>query len=285
MATDTPPAAEIFRAGSPALVYDSPHSGRFYPDDFALGAPLADVRRGEDACVDELLMPSVAAGAVLLRNNYPRCYIDVNRDATDIDPALLSEPWPGELAPTEKSRRGLGLIRRLVVPGIEAQGKKLSVAEVRARIATVYEPYHAALDQLIEEMRNARGVVHHVNWHSMKSVGNAMTPDGAGAVRPDFVVSDGHGTTASAAVTDTIVRLLREQGYRVAVNDPYVGGPIVRRIGNPAKGIHSVQVEINRGLYLDEARVEMTEAASRLSEALRRFTIELASALVSRQRP
>src|SRR5438046_2771163 len=130
---------EIHRPPAKALLlYDSPHSGRYYPPDFRMGAPLAEVRRGEDAYVDELLLPSVAEGAVLLANAYPRCYIDVNRAITDIDPAQLSEPWPSTLEPTEKSKRGLGLIRRFVLPGVEAQAGPLSVAEVQRRIDDVY---------------------------------------------------------------------------------------------------------------------------------------------------
>src|SRR5213075_1378204 len=141
-----------------------------------------------------------------------------------------------------------GLIRRFVAPGILSQARPLSVTEVQTRISRVYDPYHAALDRLVAEVRRQRGVVFHINWHSMKSVGNAMTPDGAGAVRPDFVVSDGRGTTASSEFTTAIVEVLSGQGYRVAVNDPYTGGTIVKRIGAPARGIHSVQVEINRAL-------------------------------------
>ena len=112
-------------AGVPKLVFDSPHSGRFYPDDFRSNATRLELRRGEDAYVDELLAGTPALGAVVLVSNYPRCYIDVNRVLTDIDAAMLTEPWPAPLMPTEKSARGLGLIRRYVVPGVEAQAGPL----------------------------------------------------------------------------------------------------------------------------------------------------------------
>jgi N-formylglutamate deformylase len=255
-----------------ALVYDSPHSGRHYPSDFASNASRLELRRGEDAYVDELLSAAPALGAYLLVGNYPRCYIDVNRSESDIDSALLSEPWPEPLEPTDKSLRGLGLIRRYVVPGVEAQARPLTVSEVRSRIDRVYRPYHAALAALIDEIHASHGVVWHIDWHSMKSVGNEMTPDGPGARRPDFVVSDREGASASSDVTDVVVRGLSEMGYRVAVNDPYKGGTIVRRIGSPARGIHSVQVEINRALYLDEQLVEMTPAADQLAANLDRLT-------------
>lgn len=272
----TPPF-EIHRPRTPAvLLYDSPHSGRYYPPDFRLGAPLAEIRKGEDAYVDELLLPAVAEGAALLVNNYPRCYIDVNRAVTDIDPSQLGDVWPGALAPTEKSRRGLGLIRRYVTPGVEAQAAPLTAAEVQRRIETVYVPYHAALDALVAELRTAAPVLH-IDWHSMKSVGNEMTPDGAGAKRADFVVSDGRGTTADADLTATIVDALRERGYSVTVNDPYTGGTIVKRIGDPDGGIHSIQVEINRRLYLDESTVTKTPGTEVLAESLRELTAHLTS--------
>jgi N-formylglutamate deformylase len=268
--------------GQAFVLYDSPHSGRHYPAHFRMGAPIEEMRRGEDAYMDELLLPSVAEGAILLANTYPRCYIDVNRAESDIDQAQLSEPWPGELAPTDKSRRGLGLIRRLVVPGIEAQAGPLSPAEVQDRIGGVYRPYHLALDELVREMQADGKVVVHLDWHSMKSVGNAMTPDGPGAERPDFVVSDGEGTTADPSLTAVVVTALHVQGFTVAINDPYKGGTIVKRIGAPAKGVHSIQVEINRRLYLDESRVEKTRDFPGLATDLALFTHALVG--VVRQR-
>ncbi|MEP6491174.1 MAG: N-formylglutamate amidohydrolase [bacterium] len=270
---------EIVR-GTPdtAVLYDSPHSGRFYPDDFASHASRVELRRGEDAYVDELLAGAPALGATLLTSSYPRCYIDLNRAVDDIDVALLAEPWPEPLNPTEKTARGLGLIRRYVVPGVEAQARPLPVAEVRSRIERVYHPYHAALRLAIDETLVRHGVVWHVNWHSMKSVGNAMTPDGAGAQRADFVVSDVRGASAAPGVTAAIVDTLRSRGYTVSVNDPYLGGTIVKRIGDPARGVHSVQVEINRRLYLDEVSVAKTAAFGTLAANLDALTQTLVSA-------
>lgn len=264
-----------------ALVYDSPHSGRFYPPDFASNAPRLELRRGEDAYVDELLSGAPLLGATLLVANYPRCYIDLNRDESDIDVSLLAEPWPAPIIPTDKTIRGLGLIRRYVTPGVEAQARPLTVRELRARIESVYRPYHDALSRLVEETLAAHGVVWHVNWHSMKSVGNAMTPDGPGARRPDFVVSDVSGKSASKDVTDLVVRTVRSMGYTAAVNDPYRGGTIVQRIGSPERGIHSIQVEINRALYLDEILVEKSESVAQLAANLDRLTRTLVAAVAS----
>jgi N-formylglutamate deformylase len=264
---------------SSPLLYDSPHSGRFYPPNFASHATRLELRRGEDAYVDELLAGAPALGATVLAANYPRCYIDLNRADDDIDAALLAEPWPGPLHPTEKTARGLGLIRRYVVPGVEAQAGPLSVRDVQSRIERVYRPYHAALSSLAEETHSAHGAVLHIDWHSMKSVGNAMTPDGAGAHRPDFVVSDRNGTSASSVMTDLVVTALRDLLYTVTVNDPYRGGEIVRRIGFPARNIHSIQVEINRRRYLDENAVATTDAAAQLMSNLEQLTRVLVDAL------
>ena len=274
---------EPFRVRRPTVpsapvVYDSPHSGRFYPPDFETKASRVELRRGEDAYVDELLDHAPSLGVAVLDATFPRCYIDLNRAETDIDAALLSEPWPTALAPTEKSARGLGLLRRYVGPGVEVNARLLSVSEVRDRIDRVYRPYHAALDRLIDETRVAQGRVWHVNWHSMKSVGNAMTPDGAVERRVDFVVSDAEGRSAAREVTDCVVGALRDLGYRVGVNDPYKGGEIVKRIGVPEAGVHSIQVEVNRALYLDESRVEKSVGFAPLSLDLERVTRRLVAA-------
>lgn len=268
--------------GIPRLLFDSPHSGRSYPADWRTRCARAELRRGEDAYVDELIADAVEVGAVVLAATYPRCFIDVNRDEADIDPELLAEPWPGRLAPSEKSRRGLGLIRRDVVPGVPINVGPLSVAEIRDRILHVYRPYHAVLAELVAELRRVHGAVWHISWHSMKSVGNAMTPDGAGARRPDFVVSDRHGASAGPTLTRLIVTTLETMGYRVAVNDPYAGGTIVERFGEPADGVHSVQVEVNRALYLDELSVTRTDGFDVLRGRLRSLAAALAAAAPSR---
>ncbi|MCX6553297.1 MAG: N-formylglutamate amidohydrolase, partial [Acidobacteria bacterium] len=174
----------------PVLLYDSPHSGRYYPADFETRATGAVLRRSEDAYVDDLILPALTCGAAVVVANYPRSYIDVNREPDDIDVALLAEPWPGPLRPSDKSQKGLGLIRRFVTPGVEVHAQPLTVSEVCRRIETVYEPYHRQLGALINRIRRDRGFVWHINWHSMKSVGHAMAPDGEGARRADVVVGD-----------------------------------------------------------------------------------------------
>ena len=274
----TPP-----RAHSGPVVYNSPHSGRFYPVDFAAGQAQALLRRAEDAYVDELVAGATEAGITLLTAQYPRAYIDLNRDADDIDADMLAAPWPDRLNPTAKSAMGLGLIRRYVTPGLEIYNRKLAVGEVRHRLDSIYLPYHRALTKALATTRAAHGFAWHVDWHSMKSEGNAMTPDGPGARRPDFVVGDLDGASASPAFTCVAVELLRARGYTVALNNPYKGAAIVRRYGRPAQGIHTIQIEINRALYLNEADVTKTTEFPSLQSDLSNFARDLATqALVAR---
>ncbi|HEY7903443.1 MAG TPA: N-formylglutamate amidohydrolase [Casimicrobiaceae bacterium] len=258
MTDAAPPPYRLERpaTGTLPLLFDSPHSGRYYPRDWSTPLTRAELRPGEDAYVDELIASAPAHGITVLAAEYPRCYIDVNRDADDIDPALLDASWPGAaLQPSEKSRKGLGLIRRFVVPGVAIVTQPLPVAEVRARIDRVYRPYHQALSGELDALAAKFGFVWHVDWHSMKSRGNAMTPDGEGARRPDMVVGDLDGSSAAPRFVELVVAHLRERGYRVSVNDPYKGATIVRRYGQPARGRSTLQIEMNRALYLDEASV------------------------------
>jgi N-formylglutamate deformylase len=268
-------------AGALPLLFDSPHSGRDYPSHWTTPLSRVELRRGEDALVDELLSAAPERGITLLAARFPRCYIDVNREMDDIDPALLDRPWPGPLPlrPTEKSRKGLGLIRRYVVPGVAIVDKPLAIDDVRSRIEDIYVPYHRALSGHIEALRTRFGFVWHVNWHSMKSRGNAMTPDGEGALRPDMVVGDLDGTSADARLVDLVVARLRDLGYRVTVNDPYKGATIVRKYGQPARGCSTIQIEINRALYLDEAKVEPNAGLASLKSSLESLMDALAAAV------
>lgn len=259
------------------IIYDSPHSGRFYPDDFRTKPPLAVLRRGEDAYVDELIADAPQAGVTVLLANYPRCYVDANREPDDLDFELLAEPWPGPLKPTHKTRKGLGLIRRYVTPGIEVHRDKLSVAEVRHRLDRVYWPYHRALGEGIARLRQAFGFAWHIDWHSMRAVGNGMTPD-PGERRADFVIGDLDGKSADRALVSLIADTLAGLGYRVALNDPYKGAAILRRHGAPAEGVHSVQIEINRALYLDEDAIALNGGFAKLRGDIAQLTEQLAQA-------
>jgi N-formylglutamate deformylase len=243
----TPPAAP-----EAPLVFDSPHSGIRYPADFRPAASPAAILTTWDAFVDELFAGVTAAGATLVAADFPRAYIDANRAATDIDSDLLEEPWPEATQLSEQATRGMGLIRRLALPGVPMYARKLSVAEVRRRIEEYYLPYRAALNAAVEAAVTRHGFVWHFNCHSMKSRGNAMNRD-FGVARPDFVIGDRGGTSAPPEFTGWVAAWFRQRGHEVAINEPYRGADIVRTHGEPARRRYSVQIEINRALYLEEA--------------------------------
>jgi len=263
-------------AGDPVpVLFDSPHSGRTIPDDFVTSVSLADLRTAEDGFVDELVSGCLDHGIGLVSAEFPRAYIDVNRAIDDIDEGLLSEPWPGGASPTDKSLRGMGLIRREILRGVPLYSAPLTVAEVSARIETYYRPYHAAVKAGLDRLHAAHGAVWHVDWHSMKPVGVAMNVD-AGRQRPDFVVSDGEGRTAAPGLAETVANWLRDRGYSASVNEPYKGAEMIRRYGAPEEGRHSIQIEINRRLYLDAERMVRTDGFGDLKRDLDAFSAWLA---------
>jgi N-formylglutamate amidohydrolase len=262
----------LFRADPKAaevpLVFDSPHSGTDYPRDFDYICPLSVLRTAEDTYVHELYAAAPAHGATLIGAYFPRSYIDANRDVSDLDQALLDAPWPGKLNPGVKTKLGMGLIRRLAVPELPVYGRKLGVAEVQARIDRYYRAYHAELAAVADRLHARFGGVWHIDCHSMKSVSNAMASEGAGVSRADFVLGDRDGTTCAPELTDYVLRFLVGRGYDVRVNDPYKGVELVRRHGRPQENRHSLQIEVNRKLYMDEAAFERNPNFPRLKADL-----------------
>lgn len=257
------------------VVVDSPHSGMEWPADFETVAPAEAIRTTWDAFVDELWSGAPSAGATLVVATFPRAYIDANRAVDDIDSELLAEPWPAPLAPTAYSARGMGLIRRSALPGVPMYDRLLRVEEVQLRIDRWHAPYRAALEERLARLHALLGAVWHVNAHSMKSRGNAMNVD-ADAARPDVVVSDRRGTTADPLLTRWAAEWFAARGYVTSVNHPYMGGDIVASSGDPANGRHSIQVEFNRALYMDEAAVTRGPRFAELQGACTAFVQALA---------
>lgn len=239
-----------------ALVCDSPHSGTDYPEDFGYAVPLALLRRGEDTHVEALWQAAPAVGATLLAARFPRTYIDANRTLEDLDPELLSGPWPEPLAPGEKTRLGFGLVWRNIRAGMPIYQGPLSPEAVRRRIDLYYKPYHAALSQAIEDTAQRFGGVWHLNLHSMPNDAYERLQIKSPHPLADFVLGDRDGTTCEPAFVDLVERELRARGYTVARNDPYKGVQLIARIGQPALNRHSLQIEIRRPLYMDEATRE-----------------------------
>ena len=269
--------------GAPVpLVLDSPHSGDVYPADFGAACDPALLRQAEDAWVDELWGAAPGMGATMVAAGFPRAYIDPNRALEDMDPALLDEPWPGPLAPGDKSGRGVGLIWRLIKGEVPIYDRKLSVAEVEARIGRYWRPYHAALDAAVDAAHARFGRVWHIDCHSMQATGNKRSVDGDGTPRADFVLGDRDGTTCEPEFTRFVAERVAAMGYSVKVNDPYKGVEIVRRHGRPAEGRHSLQIELNRALYMDEDAHRKIPRFAQLQADLSRLTADLVRFLVTR---
>lgn len=240
-----------------ALVCDSPHSGTAYPEDFGHDVALAELRQCEDTHVESLWAGVPLVGGSMLHAHFPRSYIDANRACTDIEPALLSEPWPGELRPSERCLKlGNGLLYSRTNSLLPIYSRRLGVAEVRQRIDTCWRPYREALRSLIKQTQTRFGRAWHLNLHSMPS--NAYERLGLACDKPlaDVVLGDLHGRSCSAAFTRCVSEAFGALGYSVSVNDPYAGQDLVREHGRPEAGCESLQVELNRKLYLDEASRE-----------------------------
>ncbi len=246
-----------YHAGTTPLVLDSPHSGVDYPDDFGHACDLATLRRAEDTHVEKLYDFAPALGVAWIEAHFPRSYLDANRDTTEIDTGLLDAPWPHPVASDpavlSKVRLGKGLIWRCTDDGVPLYQRQLSVAEIEQRIARCWQPYHAAVAQAIDAAHARHGYSLHINCHSMPAVASSHATDFPGLVHADFVIGNRDGQTASPALIAWMGDWLREQGYSVALNHPYKGVELVRRYGEPARHRHSVQLEINRRLYMDEA--------------------------------
>lgn len=260
-----------------ALVCDSPHSGTDYPDDFRYAVNLADLRQCEDTHVDALWSGVPQVGATLLHAHFPRSYIDANRACTDIEAALLSEPWPGELHPSDRcSRLGNGLLYSRTTSLTPIYARQLGVDEVRHRIERCWRPYRETLRSLIEQARLRHGRAWHLNLHSMPSNAYArlgLTSDRALA---DVVLGDLHGISCSSAFTRCVAEAFRSLGYTVAINDPYVGQDLIREHGRPEEGCESLQIELNRRLYLDEATREPNDRFERTRQDVDRVLQQVA---------
>ena len=258
------------------LLLDSPHSGREYPSDFKPLVDLEELRRVEDAYVDALFSQAPETGATLLCARFPRSYVDTNRAETDIDPAMLDGRWPTQLRPTEKSRLGHGLVWKTYPPDRPLYSARLSVEAVRHRVETYWRPYHEALETEIHRLQSRHGAVWHLNCHSMPSTSSPFIPGRAGT-RADFVLGDRDGTSCERAFTVFVRDTLESMGYAVRLNDPYRGAELVRAYASPLLGRHSLQIEINRALYLDERRSEPGQGFDALKDSLTRLTRAMAA--------
>lgn len=259
--------------GTTPLVLDSPHSGTDYPDDFGHACDPAALRRAEDTHVEKLYSFAPALGAAWIEAHFPRSYLDANRDTTEMDVELLDAPWPAPVATDpavlSKVRLGKGLIWRYTDDGLPLYDRQLTVAEVQARIARCWQPYHAAVARSIDAAHARHGYSLHVNCHSMPAVSASHATDFPGLVHADFVVGNRDASTSSEALAQMVCQHLRALGYSVEYNHPYKGVELVRRYGRPADHRHSLQLEVNRKLYMDEVTLEMHQGFAQLQAHLR----------------
>ena len=254
------------------LVFASPHSGRVYPLSFVASARLdaLALRRSEDSFVDELFAAAPEHGAPLLAASFPRVFCDVNREPWELDPGMFEGPLPSWVnTASPRVGAGLGTIARVVASGEPVYRHKLSFAEAEDRIRRHWQPYHAALAALIAETRAEFGCCLLIDCHSMP------THPAQAANPPDFVLGDAHGTACAPRATRLAEAALQELGYRVRRNDPYAGGYVTRHYGRPREGVHALQVEVARPLYMDEVRIERLPRM----EALRRDLTRLIEGL------
>ncbi|MFB2550175.1 N-formylglutamate amidohydrolase [Ensifer soli] len=257
------------------LVFNSPHSGRSYPKHFLDQSRLdaLSIRRSEDLFVDELFAAAPDLGAPLLLAHFPRAYLDVNREPYELDPRMFD----GHLPPhanisSMRVAGGLGTVPRLVAENMEIYARRFPVEEALERVETIYKPYHACLRRLIARTHVQFGLAILVDCHSMP--GNIRL-SGSGQ-RPDFIIGDRYGTSAATQLSETAIGLLEGQGFAVARNKPYAGGFITEHYGRPARGLHALQIEINRSLYIDEVTFRKKPQFDDLARILTGFMVDLA---------
>lgn len=259
-------------AGTTPLVLDSPHSGVQYPPDFGHACELAVLRRAEDTHVEKLYDFAPALGVAWIEALFPRSYVDVNRNLTEIDLEMIEGEWTGVVETQPKAlakvRLGKGLIWRLTDEGLPIYERQLSAAEVHERIERCWHPYHAAVARAIDAAHARHGYSIHLNCHSMPAVSSSHATEFPGLAHADFVIGDRDGSSADARLSQRLCDHLRTLGYSVAYNHPYKGVELVRRHSAPAQQRHSIQVEINRRLYMDEQTLQPHEGFAALRRDL-----------------
>lgn len=259
---------------STPFVFCSPHSGRVYPKRFLEQSRLdpLTLRKSEDSFVDELFQSVAALGAPLIAARFPRAYLDVNREPYELDPDMFDTALP-DFANSQSVRvvGGLGTIARIVADGEEIYGSRLALSAAIERIDRLYRPFHEVLARLIETTRQKFGYAVLIDCHSMPS----STLTGSSGPRPEFVLGDRFGASCDARLTRLLRDILASLGYDVQLNRPYAGGFITEHYGRPRRGVHALQIEINRGLYLDEAAIEPTDGFKYLQSTLKRICARL----------
>ncbi|MFL5258943.1 MAG: N-formylglutamate amidohydrolase [Hyphomicrobiales bacterium] len=267
-----PFAIDVPKSWLEPAVFNSPHSGRYYPKGFLAASRLDAhaLRKSEDCHIDELFSFASGIGAPLLKASYPRAYLDVNREPYELDPRMFAEELPGYANITSiRVAGGLGTIPRIVSEGDDIYRGPITLAEALRRIEAIYRPYHRTLGELIGKAHAAFGHVLLLDCHSMPSSAcSHASPHSCPGI--DVVLGDRHGAACAEEITGTLEDLLRGEGLRVIRNKPYAGGFITQNYGAPGHGRHALQIEINRAIYMDERSFELSAGFARLRLALER---------------
>jgi N-formylglutamate amidohydrolase len=267
----TPPTAPIA-----PLVYDSPHSGLTIPAEFKPAVSPDMVLKASDTHVDALFDAAPSVGAPYLVALFPRSFLDANRSERDVDMDMLDGPWPHAWRDNASAKRGMGLAWRYAWEDIPMHSGPIPVAEMEARIATYWRPYHDRVKALLDASHAAFGFVYHVNCHSMPAVGHRLSPDPAGTVRPDVVVGDFDGQACEPGFSALVADTLKAAGLSVIMNKPFRGAELVSAYSDPANGRHSLQIEVNRKLYMDEETRERTAGFAALKATLDALAVTIA---------
>ena len=266
------------------VLFNSPHSGCVYPGEFLACSRLniATLCRSEDSFVDELIAGAVKQGFPLMRAHFPRCFVDVNREPYELDPRMFEGRLPS-FANTRSMRvaGGLGTVARVVGDSQEIYDRRIPVDDALRRIESLYKPYHRALRRSFIRLQGEFGAAVLIDCHSMpSSIGQKDERP-----RPQFVLGDRYGTSCAGVISEAMEKTLRALGYSVNRNKPYAGGFITEHYGNPAVGLHAIQLEINRGLYMDERRCARSHAFAQLVSDLETLASRLGEIPIEELRP
>ena len=265
-----------------AVVFNSPHSGAVMPGDFVSKTKLTarDLRQSEDSHVDGLFSGCLDAGAPMLRALASRAWLDLNREPYELDPRLFVESLPGYMNPgSSRVAAGFGTIPRFVGDGHEIYRARLNLADALSRIEAFYKPYHRQLKALLDEVHTATGTVLLVDCHSMPSSAARPLPGMNRSV--DVVLGDRFGSACSPGITGFVEDFLASRGLNVVRNRPYAGGFITEVHGAPQQNRHALQIEINRGLYLNEHTLELLPNFIALKPVFDRLARELSKVMDS----